>query len=139
VKDYRSNHDIDRIRQRLATAARPVEPTADDAPPAADSGSGERPVAFGRAPRPRRRVTSAVIIGAVAATIVIGPHFLRSSPTTNGATDPANGVATAQDVAPRGVDPTIDPCPTEQPRGPGQRRQVGALSGVALPGRDERI
>jgi hypothetical protein len=43
----------------------------------------------------RSGITSTVLVMLIAVVVVIGPHLLRTSPTTNTSTDPANGVPTA--------------------------------------------
>jgi hypothetical protein len=48
----------------------------------------------------RRGITSAVLVVLVAVIVVIGPHLLRASPTTNEETDPSNGASTVAAVSP---------------------------------------
>jgi hypothetical protein len=48
----------------------------------------------------RGGIARAVVVALLAVLVVIGPHLLRTSPTTNEATDPANGVATTTVDAP---------------------------------------
>jgi hypothetical protein len=42
----------------------------------------------------RGGIARAVVVALIAVIVVIGPHLLRTSPTTNESTDPANGVST---------------------------------------------
>jgi hypothetical protein len=42
----------------------------------------------------RNGIASGLLVVLVAAIVVVGPHFLRASPTTNESTDQANGVRT---------------------------------------------
>jgi hypothetical protein len=46
-------------------------------------------------PQTRNGVASGLLVVLLAAIVVVGPHFLKTSPTTNESTDRANGVATA--------------------------------------------
>jgi hypothetical protein len=43
----------------------------------------------------RGGIASTVLVILIAVIVVVGPHLLRTSPTTNASTDPANGVPTA--------------------------------------------
>ncbi len=43
----------------------------------------------------RGGIASIVLVVLIAVIVVVGPHLLRTSPTANTATDPANGVPTA--------------------------------------------
>jgi hypothetical protein len=45
-------------------------------------------------PQTRNGIASALLVVLVAAIVVVGPHFLETSPTTNTSTDLANGVTT---------------------------------------------
>jgi hypothetical protein len=47
-----------------------------------------------RSVQTRNGIASAVAVAAIAVVVVVGPHLLRTSPTTNDSTDPANGVRT---------------------------------------------
>jgi hypothetical protein len=46
----------------------------------------------------RNGITGAVLVGLLAVFVVVGPHLLRASPTTNESTDPNNGVRTTARV-----------------------------------------
>lgn len=60
-----------------------------------------------RSHRRRRGVVGGAAIALVAACVVVTPHLLKTSPTTNDATDPTNGAAIAADPA------RTDPCPED--------------------------
>jgi hypothetical protein len=47
----------------------------------------------------RNGIASAVVVALLAVVVIVGPHLLRASPTTNESTDPANGVRATVDVA----------------------------------------
>ncbi|MBA2558815.1 MAG: hypothetical protein H0V07_02835, partial [Propionibacteriales bacterium] len=100
MKDYRSNHDVDRVKALLARTP---------APPLDRPGPAE-PTANDRRARMRRGATGAALALA-AATVVVGPHFVASSPTTNESTDPANGVIAPSGTPPAALDPSPGPCP----------------------------
>jgi hypothetical protein len=48
----------------------------------------------------RGGIASIVLVILIAVIVVVGPHLLRTSPTTNTSTDPANGVPTASVASP---------------------------------------
>jgi hypothetical protein len=51
---------------------------------------------YRQSPVPTRGgIASTVLVILIAVIVVLGPHLLRTSPTTNAFTDPANGVPTA--------------------------------------------
>jgi hypothetical protein len=135
VKDYRSNYDVERLKQILA-AGTPGQ--ADDSKrpeAAATTGSRDRRPGRPSAARPTTRRSSRgknALLVVVATVIVIGPHFLRSSPTSNDATDPSNGVTTPGVSGPvvsgPVVDPSIDPCPKSGADPAGQHGPVMDLA-----------
>ena len=52
-----------------------------------------------RRPQTRNGITGgAVLVGLLAVLVVVGPHLLRASPTTNESTDPDNGARTTATV-----------------------------------------
>jgi hypothetical protein len=98
MKDQRpDDREVERIRELLEKAA-PRNPQT----------AGRAAAVAQRAHRSRttRGVLSGVAVAAVAVTVIVGPHFLKSSPTTNDATDPTNGAEPTSDV-----DPFANPCP----------------------------
>jgi hypothetical protein len=46
----------------------------------------------------RNGIASAVVVALLAVVVIVGPHLLRASPTTNESTDPANGVRATADA-----------------------------------------
>jgi hypothetical protein len=86
----------------------------DRAAPADPSVGGRAASVRAKAKRDRRRngfVGSAAIAFA-ALTVIIVPHFISSSPVSNGDTDPANGTQRTGAV-PTPLDPYADPCPSD--------------------------
>lgn len=57
--------------------------------------------------RQRRRVIGGIALLVLAGIVIVAPHFLQTSPTTNEDTDPTNGAAIAADPA------RTNPCPDE--------------------------
>lgn len=118
MKDQRADQrEVDRIRERLDAGT----PRNGDTIGRATSGS-----ASGRSRRTRRGVVGGVAIVAVAATVIVGPHFISSSPITNEATE------LQSDVTPGGppaepAEPLANPCPDEPVD------VADALAAVALP------
>lgn len=92
--------DLDRMR---AVMARSAAASGRDGVPAERS-SRDAEV---RRQRRRRTTIGGVILLAVAAFVVVTPHFLKTSPTTNADTDPTNGAAIAADPA------RTHPCPDD--------------------------
>jgi hypothetical protein len=46
----------------------------------------------------RNGIASAAVVALLAVVVIVGPHLLRASPTTNESTDPANGVRATADA-----------------------------------------
>jgi hypothetical protein len=91
--------DVDRMRAALARAADPV-------PAGRPAGRAERDRHVRQLRRRRGAVGGAVLL-AVVAFVIVTPHFLKTSPTTNADTDPTNGAAIAADPA------RTHPCPDD--------------------------
>lgn len=101
MKDQRpDDRDVDRIRAQLDRAA----PQDSRVLRRADA-----VVRRGRRGRTRNGVIGAVAVGVAAAAVIVGPQFVDSSPVTNEATDPSNGVAT------RPTDTVLTGTPTNTP------------------------
>lgn len=103
MKDKPVDRDVDRMREMLART-----------PPADRGAAGRADAVVDRArrrrSRKRRGVVGALAVGTFAAVVIVTPHLLRTSPTTNDATDPTNGAEVAHPTA--GPDPWLtDPCP----------------------------
>lgn len=98
MKEPSTDRDAARLRALLDSAAPEDEATA---------GRADAAVRRSRRNRARKGVAGGIVIGAVAAAVVITPHFLETSPTTNEYTDPSNGV----DVVEEGSAFAADPCP----------------------------
>jgi hypothetical protein len=99
VKDKPVERDVERMRELLART-----------PPADTGAAGRADAVVKRARRDRRRrgIVGGVAVAAFATAVIVTPHLLKTSPTTNEATDPTNGVGA------RAGDPlTTDPCPAE--------------------------
>ncbi len=106
MKDQRpDSRDVERVRELLNEAA-PQDTTR-------ASYRAESVVRRGRRARTSRGVVSALAVGVAAAAVIIGPSLIDSSPVTNEATDPSNGVATRPSDPPAGsdLDPYANPCP----------------------------
>jgi hypothetical protein len=69
-----------------------------------------RDAARGQPARPRGRALTAVLVS-LAAVVIVGPHYLRGSPTTNDATDPSNGIRAANAAGGGSAYPYVAPCP----------------------------
>jgi hypothetical protein len=98
-----SERDVDRVRRALRMAA----------PPDADAvGRADRVVRRGRQARARQGMASAAAIGLAAAVVIIGPHFIDSSPVTN-STDDHITTTTQPWPDPGGAEasPYDNPCP----------------------------
>ena len=105
MKDQRPDgRDVERVRELLNEAA-PQDTRA--------SYRAESVVRRGRRARTSRGVVSALAVGVAAAAVIIGPSLIDSSPVTNEATDPSNGVATRPSDPPAGshLNPYANPCP----------------------------
>lgn len=105
MKDQRpDSRDVERVRELLNEAA-PQDTRA--------SYRAESVVRRGRRARTSRGVVSALAVGVAAAAVIIGPSLIDSSPVTNEATDPSNGVATRPSDPSAGpdLDPYANPCP----------------------------
>ncbi len=102
MKDQRAHRDVEQIQEML------------DRWTARESGASGAPrAAAGRGRRRRRGVAGGIAVAVAAATVVIMPHFFSTSPTTNEATDPSNGVTTTAPSTSRDTPtPYVDPCPT---------------------------
>lgn len=89
--------DVDRMRARLTESPDPL------------SSRSDRERVEGQAHRLRRRrhLIGGIALLVVAGTVIVTPHFLETSPTTNEDTDPTNGAAIAADPA------RTNPCPDE--------------------------
>jgi len=98
MKEPSTDRDAARLRALLDSAAPDDNATA---------GRAAAAVRRSKRDRARKGVTGGIVIGAVAAAVVITPHFLETSPTTNKHTDPSNGV----DVVEEGSAFAADPCP----------------------------
>ena len=66
--------------------------------------------------RRRNGVVGSVVIAIVALTVIVVPHFISSSPVSNGDTGPANGTQQSDTLEPTALDPYDDPCPSEPVR-----------------------
>lgn len=101
MKDKPADKDVDRMRELLARTP-PADPAL--------AGRAEAVVQRARRDRRRRGVIGGVAVALFAAAVIVTPHFLKTSPTTNEATDPSNGAEVTQ----TGLDPsTTNPCPPE--------------------------
>jgi hypothetical protein len=66
--------------------------------------------------RRRNGFIGSMVIGAVALTVIVVPHFISSSPVSNGDTDPANGTQQTDVAHPSSLEVSSDPCPPEPAR-----------------------
>jgi len=103
VKDKPVERDVDRMRELLARTP-PADPAL--------AGRADAVVRRARASRRRRGVIGGIAVAVFAAAVIVTPHFLKTSPTTNEATDPSNG-ATLVDQA--DDDLLANPCSTDDP------------------------
>lgn len=104
MKEPNADRDIEWVRRALQTAA---------PPDAANAGRADEVARRGRQARARNGIASAAAVGLAAAAVIIGPHFIDSSPVTNSASGPSpTGVTT---MSPTGADdnPYADPCPAD--------------------------
>jgi hypothetical protein len=98
-----SDRDVDRVRRALQAAAPP------DADPVRRA---DRVARRGRQVRARQGMASAVAIGLAAAVVIIGPHFIDSSPVTNSADDHVSTTTqTWPDPGGAEASPYANPCP----------------------------
>jgi hypothetical protein len=102
MKDPR--RDSDRLRNLL-----------DRATPHDDSAASRADSVRARAAHERRRngFVGSVVIALVALTVIVVPHFISSSPVSNGDAGPANGTHQSDTLQPAALDPYDDPCPSD--------------------------
>ena len=100
MKDKPVDRDVDRMRELLARTP-PADPGA--------TGRADAVVQRVRRDRRRRGVIGGAAVALFAAAVIVTPHFLETSPTTNDATDPTNGAKVSENTDPW----TTDPCPGE--------------------------
>lgn len=105
MKERSDHRDVDRMRELLART-----------PPEGPGVAGRADAVVERARRARTRkrrgAVGAGVVAVIAAAVIVTPHFLETSPTTNEATDPTNGTGTSVQHPTSRPDPwTTNPCP----------------------------
>lgn len=94
MKDQSKSPDAERIRELLEKAAPRDEEVV---------GRADAVTRRARRARTRKGVAGGIGVAALAAAVIVTPHFLKTSPTTNEATDPTNGVRSAEPGAPASI------------------------------------
>ncbi len=136
MKDYRSNYDVERLKRILAAGGSTSRSQDHDEATSLAEGGQDGPrwptvPPQDRSPSVRRRTLGGLMVAAVV-VVAVGPHFLRTSPTTNAATDPANGFNSPGVSQAASANPLINPCPQEPVRLDDQPLPTGELATGAV-------